>query len=82
MCTGCNQQRSVTDDSVRTRSRSGDSKTTVSEILTQDLCMKLKSPLKGKTFQTVDEVRENMMGQLMVIPTKDFAEYFEQLKRC
>ena len=54
----------------------------MSEVLTQDLGMKLKSPLKGKTFQTVDEVRENMMGQLMVIPTKDFAEYFEQLKRC
>ena len=50
----------------------------MSEVLTQDLGMKLKSPLKGKTFQTVDEVRENMMGQLMVIPTKDFAEYFEQ----
>ena len=23
-----------------------------------------------------------MMGQLMVIPTKDFAEYCEQWKRC
>ena len=27
---------------------------------------KLKSPLKGKRFQTVDETQENMMGQLMV----------------
>ena len=33
-------------------------------------------------YQTVDEIQENTMGQLMVIPTKDFAEYFEQLKRC
>ena len=27
---------------------------------------KLKSPIKGKRFQTIDEIRENMMGQLMV----------------
>ena len=37
---------------------------------------KLKSPLKGMEFQTVDEIQENMTGQLMVIPTKDFAECF------
>ena len=28
---------------------------------------KLKSPLKGKRFQTVNEIQENMMGQLMAI---------------
>ena len=28
---------------------------------------KVKSPLKGKTFQTIDEIQENMAGQLMVI---------------
>ena len=39
---------------------------------------KLKSPLKGKRFQTVDEIQKNTTGQLMVIPTKDFAECFEQ----
>ena len=27
---------------------------------------KLKSPLKGKRLQTIDEIQENMMGQLMV----------------
>ena len=27
---------------------------------------KLKSPIKGKRFQTIDEIRENTMGQLMV----------------
>ena len=43
---------------------------------------KLKSPLKGKRFQTIDEIQENMMWQLMTIPTKDFAECFEQWKRC
>ena len=43
---------------------------------------KLKSPLKGKRFQSVDEIQENTMGQLMAIPTKDFSECFEQWKRC
>ena len=43
---------------------------------------KLKSPLKGKKFQTIDEIQENTMGQLMVIPTKDFVEYLEQWKKC
>ena len=28
---------------------------------------KLKSPLKGKRFQTIDEIQENTMGQLMAI---------------
>ena len=28
---------------------------------------KLKSPMKGKRFQTVSEIQENMMEQLMVI---------------
>ena len=36
---------------------------------------KLKSPLKGKRFQTIDKIQENTMGQLMVIPTKDFAVF-------
>ena len=43
---------------------------------------KLKSPLKGKRFHTIDENQENMTRQLMVIPTKDFAECSEQWKRC
>ena len=32
---------------------------------------KLKSPLKRKRFQAMDKIQENMMGQLMVILTKD-----------
>ena len=36
------------------------------------LFSKLKLSLKGKRFQTVDEIWENMTGQLMVIPRKDF----------
>ena len=31
------------------------------------LFSKLKSPLKGKRFQTIDKIQEDMMGQLMVI---------------
>ena len=31
------------------------------------LFQKLKSPLKGKRFQTINEIQENMMGQLMTI---------------
>ena len=40
---------------------------------------KLKSPLKGKRFQTVDEIQENRMGQLMatgrIVRSQD--AYFE-----
>ena len=36
---------------------------------------KLKSLLKGKRFQTVDEIQENTMGQLMAIPTKGFTVF-------
>ena len=42
---------------------------------------KLKSPLKGNRFQTFDEIQKNRAGQLMVSPTQDFAECFEQWKR-
>ena len=38
---------------------------------------KLKSPLKGKSFQTIDEIQENTVGHLMAIPTKYFADWFE-----
>ena len=36
-------------------------------LLTFDFLLfpKLKSPLKGKRFQTIDEIQENMTGQLM-----------------
>ena len=39
---------------------------------------KLKSPLKGNRLQTIGEIQENTMGQLMPIPKKDFVECFEQ----
>ena len=40
------------------------------------LFSKLKSPLKGKRFQTYNEIQENTMQQLMVIPKKDFAVFW------
>ena len=43
---------------------------------------KLKSPLTGKRSQTINEIQENTMGRLMVIPTKDFVECFKQWQRC
>ena len=43
--------------------------------------LKLKSSLEGKWFQTISEIQENMTGQLMAIPKKDFSKSFEQWKR-
>ena len=37
---------------------------------------KLKSPLKGKRFQTINEIQKNMTGKLMAIPVKDFCGVF------
>lgn len=45
------------------------------------LLPKLKSPLKGKRFQTIDKIQENLTRQLMVVRAKDFAECFLQQKR-
>ena len=39
------------------------------------LLPELKSPLKGKRFQIVHEIEEDMMGLLMAIPAKDFAVF-------
>ena len=36
----------------------------------------LKSPLKGKRFQTIDEIQENRTEQLMTVPTKDFTVFW------
>ena len=40
------------------------------------LFKKLRLPMKGKRFQTVDEVQENTMGLFVAIPTKDFAVFW------
>jgi hypothetical protein len=41
---------------------------------------KLESPLKGRKFQTADEIKENMTRQLMVILKKNFLDCFEKWK--
>jgi hypothetical protein len=43
---------------------------------------KLKSPLKGRRYQTVEEIIENMTRQLTVIPKEDFADCLEKRKGC
>ena len=50
-----------------TSSPPGDSAPWSPDLVSCDFCLfpKLKSPLTGKRFQTVDEIQENMMGQLM-----------------
>ena len=42
---------------------------------------KLKSPLKGKRFQAVDEIQKNMMGQLMEIGRTLWGTKVPTLKR-
>ena len=41
---------------------------------------KLKSPLKGKRFLTVNEIQENVMGQLMAIGTPGWGPKVPTLK--
>jgi hypothetical protein len=41
---------------------------------------KLKLPLKGRRFQTKNEIKENATRQLMAIPKKDFLDCFEKWK--
>ena len=51
-----------------TSNHPGDSASLLPDLVPCDfgLFPKLKSPLKGKRFQTIDEIQENTMGQLMV----------------
>jgi len=44
------------------------------------LFLKLKLPLKGRRFQTANEIKENVTRQLMTIPKKDFSDCFEKWK--
>jgi hypothetical protein len=40
-------------------------------------------PLKGRRFQTANEIKENATRQLMAIPKNEFSDYFEKWKeRC
>lgn len=42
---------------------------------------KLKSPLKGKRFQTVDEIKQNATRRLMDIPKSEFLACFQSWKQ-
>jgi hypothetical protein len=44
------------------------------------LFLKLKSLLKRRRFQTMDEIKENATRQLIAIPKEDFADCFEKWK--
>jgi hypothetical protein len=37
-------------------------------------------PLKGRRFQTANDIKENVMRQLMTIPKKEFSDCFEKWK--
>ena len=52
-----------------TSNHPGDSAPDSPDLVPCDIWLfpELKSPLKGKRFQTLDEIQENMMGQLMAI---------------
>lgn len=42
--------------------------------------LKLKLPLTKRRFQSVDNIKENMMKQIMMILKEDFTDCFETLK--
>ena len=42
---------------------------------------KLKSPLKGQRFSTIDEIKENSLTELRAIPETAFQDRFQQWKR-
>jgi hypothetical protein len=42
---------------------------------------KLKYPLKGQRFSTVDEIKENSLTELRAIPETAFQDCFQQWKR-
>jgi hypothetical protein len=41
---------------------------------------RLKSPLKGRRFQTMGAIKEKATRQLIAIPKEDFADCFEKWK--
>ena len=43
---------------------------------------KLKTPLKGKRFSTIEEIKEKSIQELLAIPKSAFQKYFEDWKKC
>jgi len=46
------------------------------------LFLKLKSSLIGRQFQTVEEIEENSISDLRVIPQNTFQDAFQNWKKC
>jgi len=43
---------------------------------------KLKTTLKGRRFQTIEEIQENAVRELPAITESAFQEAFQQWKKC
>jgi len=43
---------------------------------------KLKTTLKGRCFQTIEEIQENLIRELHAITESAFQEAFQQWKKC
>ena len=65
----CSCITSYTEFSSKTSNHSGDSAPYSPDLVPCDFWIypKLKSPLKGKRFQSINEIQENRIGQLMAV---------------
>jgi len=43
---------------------------------------KLKSTLKGRRFQTIEEIKENLLQDLCAVPQNTFQDAFQNWKKC
>ena len=43
--------------------------------------LKLKTPMKGKRFVTIEEIKEKSKQELLAIPSSEFQTYFEDWKK-
>jgi len=46
------------------------------------LCPKLKSTLKGRCFDTIDEIQKNSTNELFAIPKEAFQSWQKRWERC
>ena len=42
----------------------------------------MKTPIKGKRFATIDEIKEKSKQELLAIPKSSFQKCFEDWKKC
>ena len=43
---------------------------------------KLKTPMKGKRFATIEAIKEKSKQELLAIPKSTFQKFFEDWKNC